>query len=149
MKFKQNNCQQTDKLSIFDKNQPAQDWNKSRRFSFTVERPGIIPKLSFPWHGPQLCCGSWCTPHDRNASTITIQKEPFVTDQIILEESNPSIQWKEKKMPNNYPNKRMLLSIIRNQLVEYLCFCNSDSPYGGACSTPCAEPRAGEQHSII
>ena len=43
-----------------------------------VERPGIIPKLSFPWHGPY----GLTAVHDND--TITIQKEPFVTDPVNI-----------------------------------------------------------------
>ena len=49
----------------------------------TVERPGIIPKLSFPRHGPYEVTAV----HDNG--TLTIQKEPFVTDRINIRRVQP------------------------------------------------------------
>ena len=82
---------------------------------FNLERPGIIPKLSFPSkNGPYEVT----IVHD-TTGTITIQKEPFATNQVnIRRESNLFILCKIKEMPTVCSKKQVLLSII-NQL-EYM-----------------------------
>ena len=59
----------------------------------TVERPGIMPKLSFPRHGPYKIL----QVHDNG--TVTIQKEPFVTDQVNIRRVQPF----HPKMGNKQP----------------------------------------------
>ena len=50
----------------------------------TEGKPGIILKLSFPWDGPYAVTAV----HDSNG-TITIQKEPFVTDWVNIRRVKP------------------------------------------------------------
>ena len=49
----------------------------------TLERGGIIPKLSFPRRGPYRVVQA----HDNG--TVTIQKEPFVTDRVNIRRVSP------------------------------------------------------------
>jgi len=57
----------------------------------TVERPGIIPKLSFPRLGP------YPIVHAHNNGTVTIQKEPFVTDRINIRRLQPFNQLRHEE----------------------------------------------------
>ena len=42
----------------------------------TIKRPGIIPKLSIPRMGP------YKVAQTHNNGTVTIQKQPFVTERV-------------------------------------------------------------------
>ena len=48
-----------------------------------MKRSGIIPKLSFPRMGPYKVIRT----HDNG--TVTIQKEPFVTDRVNIRRVQP------------------------------------------------------------
>ena len=49
----------------------------------TLERKGIIPKLSFPRQGPYKVLKA----HDNG--TVTIETEPFVTDRVNIRRIHP------------------------------------------------------------
>ena len=49
----------------------------------TLERGRIIPKLSFPRRGP------YCVVQAHDNGTVTIQKEPFVTEQFNIIRVSP------------------------------------------------------------
>ena len=56
----------------------------------TLERPGIIPKLSLPRQGPYAIVEAHAN------GTVTIQKEPTVTDRVNIRRVHP-YYLKEKK----------------------------------------------------
>ena len=49
----------------------------------TLERGGIIPKLSFPRQGPYRVVQAY------ENGTVTIQKAPFVTDRVNIRRKHP------------------------------------------------------------
>ena len=81
-KIKRNKQTRIDKNNIRE-NKKRIDLKYSPGDLVTLERTGIIPKLSIPRMGPYAVI----TAHENG--NVTIQKEPFLTDRVNIRRCKP------------------------------------------------------------